>query len=323
MKVAAATSIKTIVAALGLCLLAMPARAEIAWETSLRKAHTRATEEGKLLLVHVIRDNCVYCDKLEAGAFTDSTLNEAVAESFVPLKINVSDSKTNAKLGQKLKVDRYPMDVVMTTDGTVLSHGVSPQAPVKYVAMLSASLDKAPAMSSPEPTSPYPGSAGGSNVAQSAPATNRTPSAQLASASLPSQPQAEPTTPVSTAPELAMDGFCAVSVVQQKAWVEGKPQYGVIHLGKLYLFANAEAKEEFLQDPTPFTPVLNEIDVVRFFEERRVVQGSRQYSVLEPISNRMFFFADEDALVHFEENYDRYIDSAIDVMNRAIAQSNP
>ncbi|MEM6690336.1 MAG: thioredoxin fold domain-containing protein [Planctomycetota bacterium] len=319
MKVVPATSIKTIAAALGICLLALPARAEIAWESSLRKAHTRATDESKLLLVHVIRDNCVYCDKLEAGAFADSNLNQAVAENFVPLKINVSDSKTNAKLGQKLKVDRYPMDVVMTTDGTVLSHGVSPQAPGKYVAMLTASLDKAPGISPPNATSPYESGVDSPAIAQTAPATNRTPSAQLASASLPSKdPVGAP-----MVPELAMDGFCAVSVIQQKEWVEGKPQHGVIHLGKLYLFADSEAKEEFLRDPTPYTPVLNEIDVVRFFEERRVVQGSRQWSVHEPISNRMFFFADEDALVHFEQHYDRYIESAIDVMNRAIAQSNP
>ena len=35
-------------------------------------------------------------------------------------------------------------------------------------------------------------------------------------------------------PKLAMDGFCAVSVVNEARWIEGKPEFGVVHLGKLY-----------------------------------------------------------------------------------------
>ncbi len=124
-------------------------------------------------------------------------------------------------------------------------------------------------------------------------------------------------------PELAMQGFCAVTVINEDRWEEGSPQYGVIHLGKLYLFVSEQAMQTFLADPTPYTPVLNEIDVVRFFEEKKIVPGKREWGVKDPVYNRMFFFADEAARNHFEKSYDRYTDAAIDVMEKAVKDANP
>ncbi len=124
-------------------------------------------------------------------------------------------------------------------------------------------------------------------------------------------------------PELAMQGFCAVTVINENRWADGSPQYGVIHLGKLYLFVSEEAMQTFLADPVPYTPVLNEIDVVRFFEEKMIVPGKREWGVKDPIYNRMFFFADEAARDHFENTYERYTDAAIKVMEQAVKDANP
>lgn len=124
-------------------------------------------------------------------------------------------------------------------------------------------------------------------------------------------------------PELAMEGFCPVTVIQEDRWVEGNPRFGVVHLGKLYLFASAEAMQTFLVDPVPFTPVLNEIDVVRFFEERRIVPGKRDWGLKDPTYNRMFFFADEAAMNHFWNEHERYTGAAIEVMEKAVKDANP
>jgi protein disulfide-isomerase len=124
-------------------------------------------------------------------------------------------------------------------------------------------------------------------------------------------------------PKLAMEGYCAVTVIDEDKWVEGNPKFGVIHLGKLYLFSSSEKMQTFLSDPEPYTPVLNEIDVVRFFEERQVVQGKRRFGMRDPVHQRMFFFADEAAMNHFFNDYLRYTDAAIEVMSRAVADANP
>ena len=123
--------------------------------------------------------------------------------------------------------------------------------------------------------------------------------------------------------ELALDGYCAVTVINDDRWAEGSPQFGVIHLGKLYLFVSEEAMKTFLADPMPYTPVLNEIDVVRFFEEKKIVPGKREFGVKDPVHNRMFFFKDEAALKHFENTYERYTDPAIRVMEKAVKEANP
>ena len=62
--------------------------AEIAWQENLRTAHSQAEKEGKLLLLHFYSDNCVWCDRLEEGSFKAKPVGEAVAKSFVPIKIH-------------------------------------------------------------------------------------------------------------------------------------------------------------------------------------------------------------------------------------------
>ncbi len=368
-------------------LVASPANAEIAWQNNLRTAHAKAQAEGKLLLLHFFTDNCGWCDKLEAGAFQDSGVNEALATNFVAVKVHAGQSP---KLAEMFKVSSFPTDVIVTTEGKTIAHGVSPQEPTRYIAMLASTLSNLPAKSAlpegstmlastgtntaqdpaPEPTS-VPGPAvetpvdpkataepvaaaaqGGSGnwdlpegtaaIAQNKLASSRS-SAQETSA-----PESKPTNPssadvqrvsanistptsvettvagqISSQPELAMDGYCAVTVVDDAKWVEGSPEFGVLHLGKLYLFANKEKMQKFLDEPIPYTPVLNEIDVVRFFEERVIVQGKREWALQDPTHRRMFFFADKAAMLHFEDTYDRYVDSAMKVMETAIRESNP
>ena len=169
------SAIHCLITAAILCGTASQAQAKIAWESSLRKAHSRASQENKLILLHFIRDNCVYCDKLDAGAFKATEVENAIAENFVPLKINVSDSKGNKKLAEMFKVDRFPMDVVVTTDGVARAHGISPQQPSRYVDMLVKTLPGGAPARPGAPAGPGPGN------------PNAAPQQQIAAAPAPSQ----------------------------------------------------------------------------------------------------------------------------------------
>jgi len=354
-------------------------QAEIAWESELRTAHAKASAEGKLLLLHFYSDNCIWCDRLEAGAFQQPQVGDVINRDFIPLKVHANKSP---KLATLFKVTKFPTDVIVTVEGQTLAHKVSPQQSARYVAMLTdclASKPVAQVAEKPEPPAlpPHanqrsgtrqadpvlparpndeltmtPGSrlngnvqarlagvqASGLNPAVNAPQDSflqlptAVPQTTAGSGSpemvLPGPQSASPSNPsavpvVNEQPELAMQGFCAVTVINENKWVEGNPEYGVIHLGKLYLFSNQQAMGAFLADPVPYTPVLNEIDVVRFFEERKIVKGKREFGVLDPIHNRMFFFFDEAALKHFEAEYERYTGAAIEVMDAAIKEANP
>ncbi len=326
-------------------VLASSAEAQIKWHTNLQAAHAKAKSEGKLMLLHFYGDNCIFCERLEQGAFQSPLVSQAVNQRFIAVKIHGGNNKP---LTDMFKVTKYPTDVVVQPDGTTLEHIVSPQEPTRYVAMLNGALSRATAvrvaarpgggdLSSNSPTNPstgklpvqVPGSqkTSGPRVNQFAmvpdvPAKGPI-EAKSVSVKIPSNQPSGNAQAGSSMPELAMQGYCPVSVIKKDEWVEGNPKLGVIHLGKLYLFANNEAMETFLADPVPYTPVLNGIDVVRYFEERIIVPGKRDYGLKDPTHNRMFFFHDEAAMKHFWNEYERYTGPAIMVMEKAVKEANP
>ncbi len=385
------TAVRTLLAIATMMGFALSnATAQIPWQDNLRTAHAQAQAQGKLLLLHFYSDNCVWCERLEAGSFQDASVASAISRNFVPVKVHAAK---NPKLTEMFHVSKYPTDVIVTTDGKTLAHNVSPQQPARYVAMLSGVASAAPTVaraptaspetqakvSSPPSTMTAPGTpsyvksnplatvsptgtAPSSVSSPTAPAATETSTAktqtgqftlpsgnpsggtqaQLAAArtdsgglALPQQTPVEPESQAAPAvqeeakpaaspsPELAMEGYCPVTVIKEDRWVEGNPKFGVIHLGKLYLFSDAGKMQTFLADPVPYTPVLNEIDVVRFFEERVIVPGKREWGLKDPTYNRMFFFADEKAMNHFWNEYERYTGAAIEVMEKAIKDANP
>ena len=350
--------------ALVLLLAPIAAAAPIDWHEDLRKAHTIAQRENKPLLLHFTTDHCVYCDRLEAGAFKSPEVQTAISNGYVPVKIHAGRQPQLAKM---FKVTRFPTDVIVTTSGEALVHQVSPQEPEKYTAMLGGPASKMAdqvataniASATVAPASQYGMGPNDSKVAQTAatggPASFELPdspagmmppmpsdrveakpaSSQMAGMSMPPMPsqdsRANNQRPPAAAgrvaaasnPTLALEGYCSVSVIKEAKWVQGSPEFGVVHLGQLYLFTDQQKMETFLANPVPFTPMLNGIDVVRFFEERKIVPGKREFSAVDPDHNRVFLFADEDALTHFENTFERYVDSAIAVMDKAVTQSNP
>ncbi|MCC9658073.1 DUF255 domain-containing protein [Rhodopirellula sp. JC737] len=345
--------------AFGLCTLnANLAHAEIAWRKDLTTAQAEAAQSGKALLLHFTSDNCVWCDRLEAGAFQDPTVNSAIEKSFVPVKIHAGKSP---ELARMFKVTKFPTDLMLTATGKPLGGSVSPQKPQQYIAMLGQAASKMPAPVTTPPSAPaqtmLASGRTGAATTTTAQATTGQPqqnphvgptanlpsaesqfpggaTAQLAGArtdgmTLGMPAQSQPPIPNKTPafgtdqPKLAMEGFCSVTVINEDRWAEGNPKFGVVHLGKLYLFESEDKMQTFLADPSPYTPVLNEIDVVRFFEERVIVPGKRQFGMKDPVHQRMFFFADEAAMDHFYNEYERYTDAAIEVMDRAVRDANP
>jgi len=356
-----------------------PAGQAIQWESDLRAAHARAQQENKHLLLHFYSDNCVWCDRLEAGAFKSPQVIDAINQNYVALKIHAGQ---NPSLAKTFRVSSFPTDVIVTTTGTALAHGTSPQSADRYVALLAQHLPQqatpqtpsgpaesqtrlaqnvsqtdaavsqnpyggptktmpattdvasaAPSPTAPSPTAPSPTAPSPADATpavstpsagpQVAAATPGTPAMAVGHRNAVASVEADATEPVNQPRTLAMDGYCAVTLLEKNEWVEGNPQFGVIHLGHLYLFIDGGAMQRFLADPEPFTPVLNGIDVVRFFEEKRIVQGKRDFGVRDPENNRMFFFADEAALIHFEDQHARYTEAAISVTRKAAAEANP
>lgn len=105
-------------------------------------------------------------------------------------------------------------------------------------------------------------------------------------------------------PPLGLDGFCPVSLAEQGKWVPGDPQWGLIHEGRLYLFAGPSEQAKFAADPFRYAPVLSGYDVVLAVEKGVLVPGKREFGGW--YEGRVYLFANEETLRRFDANPVRY-----------------
>lgn len=106
---------------------------------------------------------------------------------------------------------------------------------------------------------------------------------------------------------LALQGYCAVSILEMKKWVKGNPAYGVVFDGHTYLFANEQGKQMFLQAPVRYAPALGGDDVVASVTMNKRVAGDIRYAATH--KGRLFLFANAENKNAFLARPDAYADA--------------
>jgi YHS domain-containing protein len=105
-------------------------------------------------------------------------------------------------------------------------------------------------------------------------------------------------------PPLGLDGFCAVTLIEQRAWKQGDPRYGAIHRNRTYIFCGPAEQQRFLQNPDAYSPMMSGDDPVLALDQSRAVPGSRKHGVF--FGNRVYLFSSEQTLADFQRNPNRY-----------------
>lgn len=114
------------------CLQAAPD--SMPWANSVEEAQKLAAQQNRLVLLHFWSYDCPPCKKLEQNVFPKPEFGRGVASNYVAVKINAKD---NPDLAKRYKVDRWPVDVIITPSGEQLTKPtVSSQDANKYLAML-------------------------------------------------------------------------------------------------------------------------------------------------------------------------------------------
>lgn len=121
----------------------------------------------------------------------------------------------------------------------------------------------------------------------------------------PTAPEPPPVARNPNLPDLGLEGYCPVRLMQDKTWVRGNPEWGVIHRGRLYLFSGPREKSLFFADPDRYAPVASGADPVIATEEGRRVEGKRELGVFGK-DGRIYLFAREETLRVFESNPEKY-----------------
>jgi protein disulfide-isomerase len=104
---------------------------------------------------------------------------------------------------------------------------------------------------------------------------------------------------------IALDGYCAVTLLESHEWVNGDVRYGVIYRDRLYLFADERRQETFLDHPARYAAVNQGNDLVEQVDHGRIVKGKRDYGVY--CDGKIFLFASETSRDKFERTPKRYL----------------
>src|SRR5262249_46102789 len=107
--------------------------------------------------------------------------------------------------------------------------------------------------------------------------------------------------------ELALAGYCPVSLVEDRKLVKGHADHALEHEGRTYRFATSAARERFEQQPLRYRPWRNgECPVVQT-EEKRSMPGEARWGAL--YAGRLFVFASDSNRKRFVANPELYAKS--------------
>ncbi len=106
-------------------------------------------------------------------------------------------------------------------------------------------------------------------------------------------------------PDVALEGYCSVTLVEQEKWVKGDPRWGAFHLGRIYLFTGPDEQRRFMSNFDKYAPALSGFDCVKFAQQGTLVEGKRAHGVF--YRGQVYLFADESALQTFWGGPERYV----------------
>ena len=95
---------------------------------------------------------------------------------------------------------------------------------------------------------------------------------------------------VAAAP-VALGGYCAICLAEDRQWMAGRPEHAVDFDGKRYLFPSPEQQQKFQANPAQFAPALGGDDVVEYARSGRRVVG--QLPLGAAYQGRFYFFASD------------------------------
>jgi thiol-disulfide isomerase/thioredoxin len=96
---------------------------------------------------------------------------------------------------------------------------------------------------------------------------------------------------------LALEGYCPVTLADEKRWQMGSPELAVRHRNRVYHLSSTSAKEKFLATPDRFAPICSGMDIVVYLEEGRLIEGKRELGCR--YQDRVYLFSSQESKQKF------------------------
>ena len=247
----------------------------IAWRDDYGGALEEAKAANRLLWIQFTGPWCPNCTRMERDSFPHPVVVQHARDSFVPVKLR---SDVHEQLALSFNLSALPATIIVAPTREVVAIHQGYLGPAEFEAFLRESLLALPV----KPADPD------AETGQSAkPATARHES---------SRPDSDE--------QLALGGYCAVSLIRDRKLVKGQSEFKVRHDGRTYRFASLAMSDLFRNEPDFYVPANNGSCPVSQLERGKAVPGDPRWGIL--FRSRLFLFANEEDRRLFVKEPDRY-----------------
>lgn len=297
------------------------AEADSVWRADFAQAHAEAVRLDRPLLVHFYATYCIPCRQMEKDVLKSPEVTRIIEGGYVAVMVDVVK---RPDLQARYKVEYLPTDVIVAPNGQVLNFVGSSQKKDQYVANITrvetafsskkqTQVAKAAPVISPAKPADIPSTAPAITPAVSSPASTQVGSNQklppLPMDAFPPEvaksstiPDVPPALPVDDeqAIELALDGYCPVTLFMTRAWKLGQKEFSHEHQGQVYYFSGEKALGEFQANPAKYAPKLLGCDPVVLSESNRAVPGTTRFGAY--YESELFLFESAATRSRFRAN---------------------
>ena len=294
------------------------------WRTDFNQAQAEAIRLDRPLLLHFYAEWCGPCQRMEREVLRSPELLRVLESGFIAVKVNADQQ---AQLVQRFSAEALPTDLIVSPDGrTVLDRSVGFQqkrdyldslarADVKYAATRKPQLARTetppatPAVINQPAVDPVqPNSLAAMTTDQvrppALPPKPEDDPGAFPAAPLKSQPILQEPLPEVPAPELALDGFCPVTLRNTRNWKQGAEEFALEYQGQVFHFAGAQQMQAFQSDPTRFAPRLLGCDPVVLSETNLAIPGTTRFGAY--YEGELYLFESATNRTQFRANPLRY-----------------
>jgi YHS domain-containing protein len=289
-------------------------RTPIIWLDNLKTASSEAQALDRPILLYFSGKWCPTCLRVERTSLLDKRVVEFIGSHLVAVRINADEFPETA---ESWNVDRLPTALILNSDGKLLGRIEGYRPADSYLSQLEA-LSRVPRQSddrvAPSRARPMALTSAQLQPIQPAPqvihlapiepvelASQSASEAQAAVLPIRLSMQQEPT------PNLALNGVCVVTLVDQLKSVPGEAQYSRVFEGATHWFAGPEELKKFDANPSPYAPEAAGKCVVSRIQAGAEVSGSPRYAAV--YRGRLFLFAGPEQRSRFQANPRFYADS--------------
>jgi thioredoxin-related protein len=243
---------------------------KIAWREDLAQAQAEAKSRNLLLWIQFTGSWCINCRRMDRATFTHAGIVTESRERFVPVKLR---SDEHEALAQSLGLTSLPATVVVRPNGEMIDKWEGYGDPDEFGGFLTMVLRR----------------------------ENRSPE-QVALAKAKAAAKKDG--------EVGLAGYCPVRLIQERKLVPGKPELTLEHSGRVYRFASAADRAEFLRKPWAFAPVNEGRCPVSQVDRGDFLNGDPRFGVV--YDGHLFVFKDAAERDRFARDPERYAHVGVD-----------